>query len=79
MFGVVVRVERFTENYFEYKRHKTLTHDRTLPEVRESKRPKRKIYSATILVVCIDVSTFNIFRFFGSPDMEVITLPHIWR
>jgi len=33
MFGVVTRTHRFTESYFQYKRHKTLMHDRTAPDV----------------------------------------------
>ena len=33
MFDVVARVERFSENYSEYKRHKRLENDRSLPEV----------------------------------------------
>ena len=33
MFGVVARTDRFSDNYFEYKRRKTLIHDRTVPEV----------------------------------------------
>jgi hypothetical protein len=33
MFGVVARTHRFTESYFQYKRAKTLAHDRTVPDV----------------------------------------------
>ena len=33
MFGTVDRTHRFTESYFQYKRTKKLTHDRTVPEV----------------------------------------------
>jgi hypothetical protein len=33
MFSVVARTERFSENYFEYKRRKVVQHDRTLPKV----------------------------------------------
>ena len=33
MFGVVERTERFCENYSEYKRHKCLTDDRSLPHL----------------------------------------------
>jgi hypothetical protein len=33
MFGVVARTQRFCETYSEYKRHKLLENDRSLPEV----------------------------------------------
>jgi len=33
MFGVVARHERFSENYFEYKRRKVVQHDRAVPKV----------------------------------------------
>jgi hypothetical protein len=33
MFGVVARTQRFCETYSEYKRHKFLEDDRSLPEV----------------------------------------------
>jgi hypothetical protein len=33
MFGVVAKHHKFTETYFQYKRVKTLTHDRTSPDV----------------------------------------------
>jgi len=33
MFGVVARHHKFAETYFQYKRAKTLAHDRTAPEV----------------------------------------------
>jgi len=33
MFSVVARTERFSENYFEYKRRKVKAHDRELPKV----------------------------------------------
>ena len=33
MFGVIARTHRFAESYFQYKRAKTLAHDRTAPDV----------------------------------------------
>ncbi len=33
MFGIVAHTERFSENYFEYKRRNQLENDRRLPEV----------------------------------------------
>jgi len=33
MFGVVARTERFSENYFQYKRQKSIENDRGIPEV----------------------------------------------
>jgi len=32
MFGTVDRCERFSENYFEYKRHTRVSHDRNMPK-----------------------------------------------
>ena len=33
MFGLVARTHKFAETYFQYTRHKTLVHDRSVPEV----------------------------------------------